>query len=347
MRWLARLFLFSCLALSCAPARQEPEAPLMIGEWAPPFVKNMIWLNTDKPFSWSDLKGHVTLLHFWTSSSINAVRSLKFMNRWYSRYRSNGTVLIGIHSPQFSYEQDPDVIDDVLGKHVVMHPVVLDNEFVLWSGYRNRAWPAFYLVDAQGKLRHIVVGEDRYEELEAEMRALMDEAGYAVPPMGESYGPHVVFSQLGTPEIHVGYDLLSHFGSPEPVLPDRTQAYGADASLEFNHFYLVGDWEIQKERAVLRGRGGKLLLHYEASRVYAVLGSVHANRLRAEVRLDGEPLTTETYGGDIWFRDGRSFVEIDQSRLYELVDTYDEYEDHILEITFLSSDAEVFSIMFG
>ncbi|MBI4430374.1 MAG: redoxin domain-containing protein [Candidatus Omnitrophica bacterium] len=338
------LVVLSILCISCRLESKETSELSLVGTPAPRFAPDAVWINVP-PGSVFERKP--TLLYFWSSSSINAIRALKIVNRWYQKYSLLGLEVIGVHAPQFTFEKDAQRVETAISTQVILHPVVLDNDFRIWTAYRNRAWPTFYLVDHRGIIREIFVGEVDYDQIEVRLQDLLIETGAVVPAALEPLQPEVDFSRIGTPQILTGFDELSHFGSPEPVLTGAVQAYSADVTLQINHFYLVGDWEIQKERALLRGRGGKLLLRFEASRVYAVLGSLHNSRLRAEVRLDGEPLTTLNYGKDVWFRDGRSYVEIDYPRLYELVDTRDVYDEYTVEISFLSADSEVYSLMFG
>jgi len=332
---------------SCKNEVKQADSFPLVGATAPEFPHNVSWINTELPSSLAEMRGGVVLLYFWSSTSINSIRAIRFINQWHRKYGEWGLHAIGVHAPQFDFEKDAAYVKTAVSKEVMFHPVVLDNDFLIWTAYRNRAWPTFYLIDHRGIIRDIFVGESDYDQIEFRIQDLLSEIGVETSDSIESLEPQVDFSRVGTPQINTGYDELTHFGSPEPVLPNATQNYSADTTLQFNHFYLVGEWEIQKDKALLRGRGGKLLLRYEASRVYVVLGSLHASRLRAEVRLDGEPLTTENYGKDIWFRDGRSYVEIDNRRLYELVNTRDIYGEYALEISFSSGDVEVFAMMFG
>lgn len=341
------LILFSVSLPSCRPPILDVIGDTVKGAPAPSFPDNITWLNAERPLSMADLKGRVVLVYFWSSCSINAVRAIPYVNDWYAQYQDYGLSVVGIHSPQFGFEKEAEGIRRVLSRLTAAHPVVLDNDFALWSRYQNHAWPTFYLIDHTGFIREVVVGEGKYDEIESLILALLIRAGYEPPEMFMNPHPDVEFSRLGTPEIHAGYGELSHFGSPEPVLADQIQAYGADSPLELNHFYLVGDWEIGEERARLRGMAGKLLIRYDASRLYGVLSSLHGERLRAEVLLDGEALTTENYGKDIWFRDGKSFIEIDHPRIYEMVNTDGDYGEHVLEIVFTQPDVEIYSFMFG
>lgn len=335
------------LLASCQNEAKQADVLPLVGAAAPELPASVSWINTDVPLSLAELRGDVVLLYFWSSTSINSLRAIRFINQWHRKYGESGLQIVGVHTPQFDFEKDATQVKDAVSKEVMFHPVVLDNDFLIWTAYRNRAWPAFYLIDHRGIIRDIFVGEMDYDQIEFRIQDLLSEIGIQASDSIETLEPQVDFSRIGTPQINAGYSELSHFGSPEPVMPNATQNYSADKTLQFNHFYLVGEWEIQKDKALIRGRGGKLLLRYEASRVYVVLGSLHASRLRAEVRLDGEPLTTENYGKDIWFRDGRSYVEIDNRRIYELVDTHGIYGEYTLEISFSSGDIEVYVMMFG
>ena len=315
----------------------------------PAFPSDVHWLNVERPLSATDFEGHVTVVYFWASSSVNAVRVLPFMNRLYAYYQPAGLEVVGIHSPQFSFEDGEEAVKRAAAQYAIVHPLALDRGFGLWTQYGNQAWPTFYVIDARGRVRQVLMGEDQRATVERSVRELLEEDGRPVPFLGVPYQPEgdIQFAKLGTPEIFLGYENLSHFGSPEPVRPDESRQYSAELEIEANHAYLVGQWEIQKERALLRGNGGKLVIRYEASRVYALLSSLHEGRLRVEVWLDGRPLAVDNAGRDIWFRDGKSYLEVDEARIYEVVDMADLYGAHTLELVFLSADSSVYSLMFG
>lgn len=133
------------------------------------------WLNTDAPISITDLKGKVVLVDFFTYSCINCIRTLPFVTGWYEKYKDQGFVVIGIHTPEFEYEKKTSNVEAALKKYSITYPVAQDNDYVTWQAYKNRYWPAQYLVDKQGNIRRTHFGEGQYEETEQAIRDLLDE----------------------------------------------------------------------------------------------------------------------------------------------------------------------------
>ena len=146
-----------------------------LGE-APEFVGIMNWLNIDKPLSLEkDLRGKVVLLDFFTYSCINCIRTMPYVTSWYEKYKEEGLVVIGIHTPEFEYEKKTANVADAIERHQITYPVAQDNDYATWKAYNNRYWPAFYLIDQKGHIRYVHFGEGRYEETEQAIQDLLKE----------------------------------------------------------------------------------------------------------------------------------------------------------------------------
>lgn len=143
---------------------------------APEFVGIMNWLNIDRPLSLEkDLRGKVVLVDFFTYACINCIRTLPYVTSWYEKYKGEGLVVIGIHTPEFEYEKKTANVADALERHKITYPVAQDNDYATWKAYNNRYWPAFYLVDATGRIRYVHFGEGQYEETEKAIQGLLEE----------------------------------------------------------------------------------------------------------------------------------------------------------------------------
>jgi thiol-disulfide isomerase/thioredoxin len=162
--------------------RQETETPkpnvgsdVSRGEPAPEFAGIERWLNTEGPLSMQDLRGRVVLVDFWTYSCINCIRTRPYMVRWYERYKDQGLVVVGVHTPEFPFEKKTANVMDALSRYQINYPVAQDNDFVTWRAYNNQYWPARYLIDAEGGIRYTHFGEGQYEETEMAIQALLKE----------------------------------------------------------------------------------------------------------------------------------------------------------------------------
>lgn len=141
-----------------------------------PEIASQTWLNSD-PVRLSDLKGKVVMVEFWTFGCYNCRNVEPYVKAWHHKYAERGFVVIGVHSPEFSYEHDLDKVGRYLKEHDIRFPVPIDNDFSTWNRYGNRYWPAMYLIDKQGVIRYVRVGEGGYQETERAIQALLGEGG--------------------------------------------------------------------------------------------------------------------------------------------------------------------------
>lgn len=140
-----------------------------------PELTNTIWLNVDEPLRLADLHGRVVLLEMWTFGCINCRNVMPSLKEWHSRYKDQGLVIIGNHYPEFSFEADLENVKDAIERYEIEYPVAQDNEGATWQAYQNRYWPTLYLIDKQGHIRYVHIGEGRYQETEENIKALLAE----------------------------------------------------------------------------------------------------------------------------------------------------------------------------
>ena len=306
------------------------------------------WFNS-KSLRLSDLRGKVVLVDFWTYSCINCIRTLPYLIAWDERYREEGLVIIGVHTPEFSFEKAGESVQKAMTKFGIRYPVALDNDSKTWKAYANQYWPHKYLIDAEGNIRYEQIGEGGYPEMEKVIQELLEEIGRKPPDgMVRVVADDVQFQEIKTPEIYFGYKHGGGFlGNPRGLRLGPVD-YLEPAALEENLFYLVGKWVIQTENIRYVGGGeGKLLLRYTSKAVNIVAGAP-GRSVEVVLLLDGRPLTRSNAGRDIRFGPGgRSFAVIQEERLYSLVDDQSGYGLHTLTLLLGGVGVEAYTFTFG
>ena len=326
-------------------ALASPEAmPLPILGTMPEFSKVTAWINSS-PLTSMDLKGKVVLVDFWTYSCINCIRTLPYVTQWYEKYKDQGLVVIGIHTPEFSFEKDESNVKQAVTRHNIHYPVALDNDYGTWNAYHNHYWPAHYLVDAQGRIREEHFGEGNYEETERAIQTLLAEAKLLHRPVSlEAPKGSIDFSKIHSFETYIGYGRAENFSSIQRLNPDVSLTYSAPATLRLNQWALTGLWKISKESARLQAPEGKIRFRFNAPKLNLVMAG-REKGLTANVFLDGKPISPDFRGNDVE-SDGK--VRITNSRLYNLVTLPQGDEtDHLFELIFEMPNVELFAFTFG
>ena len=240
---------------------------------APNFTGITTWLNTPggRPLSVAALHGKVVLVDFWTYSCINCQRTLPHVEAWYARYAKDGFVVVGVHTPEFAFEHVVSNVRGQAGALGVHYPVAVDNNYATWNAYSNEYWPADYLIDAHGDVRHIHFGEGDYGNTEQLIRQLLHVArpGVSLPP--PTNVPNKTPAGLLSPETYLGYDQLQYLVPSNQVVHDAPAVYHFPASLPLGGLGLSGIWTEHAQEATAGARAG-LELSFHARDVYLVLG---------------------------------------------------------------------------
>jgi cytochrome c biogenesis protein CcdA/thiol-disulfide isomerase/thioredoxin len=231
---------------------------------APPIHADGDWINT-KPLTISALHGKVVLIDFWTYSCINCLRTLPHLKAWDARYRKQGLVIVGVHTPEFAFEHVPSNVRAAVRRLGIAYPVVQDNRFKTWDNYSNQYWPAEYLIDKSGHVRHTHFGEGQYGETEQLIRRLLGVHGAKSAQRADETP-----TGLLTPETYLGYQRLNNYVGT-PVSPDTVGRYRLPDELPQNTIAYGGRWRLDAERATAV-RDSHLALHFHAKNVYVVLG---------------------------------------------------------------------------
>lgn len=322
--------------------------PLPVESKAPALDGIVGWINSEE-LSEQDLRGKVVLIDFWTYSCINCIRTFPHLSALWEKYKDNGFILLGVHSPEFEFEKDRNNILNAVKKHNLKYPIALDSNHATWNAFANQYWPAHYLVDVDGNIRYHHFGEGAYSETEGAVQQLLLEAGLlSVNKLIEETSPSETgFKEIATPEIYLGYKRINNLGNQEESIPiDQAYEFSEPENIAPNRFYFVGSWKIGAEMAVFVGEDGKIIIHYKASKVNMVLVSEN-NISTIELKLDGQYLNQENKGRDVFFKSGKSLADIQLPQLYNLVDTGNNYDWHILEIILDSPGLSAFTFTFG
>jgi thiol-disulfide isomerase/thioredoxin len=307
------------------------------------------WLNSS-PLSPADLRGKVVLVDFWTYTCINWLRTLAYVRAWAERYEPDGLVVVGVHTPEFPFERDPDNVRRAANEMNVEYPVALDSEYGVWRAFANNYWPAVYIADAEGRIRHHHFGEGGYEECEMVIQWLLREAGrdaaaddvVSVAPDG--FEAQADWANLETPETYLGYEQAQNFASPGGAERNEPRAYVAPEALKLNHWALAGDWTVERGACVLNERDGRIAFRFHSRDVHLVMGPrARGAPVPFRVLLDGGP-PRDAHGLDV-DEDGNGNV-VDQ-RLYQLVRRRGGGSDATFEITFLAPGIEAYVFTFG
>lgn len=234
---------------------------------APEIVDIDGWINS-KPLTLSSLRGKVVLIDFWTYSCINCIRTLPYLRDWYEKYHEKGLEIIGIHSPEFAFEQSYTNVEKAVKKFGILYPVALDNQFKTWRNYNNQYWPAHYLINKEGEVVYEHFGEGAYAQTENNIRFLLGLTG-----INEENKLSTRVPRSGTPEIYLGYARAKEYAGLQLIVRNQVANYSYPQVLPPSSWALQGKWLVAADKIVAKEKGAQLKLHYKAQNVYAVLGN--------------------------------------------------------------------------
>jgi cytochrome c biogenesis protein CcdA/thiol-disulfide isomerase/thioredoxin len=302
---------------------------------APEFAGVNDWLNTS-PLTMQSLKGKVVLVDFWTYSCINCVRTLPYITEWDRKYRDKGLVIVGVHSPEFEFEKNPENVQSAIGKYGIRYPVALDNGLSTWDAFNNRYWPAHYLIDRDGRVVYTHFGEGRYEVTENNIRYLL---GLNAATESATAAPAYFPGQ--TPETYLGYDRAENFADARKVRRDEVNAFHFPATLSEDGWALDGRWKVNAEKIVSSDAGTSLRFDFTARKVFLVLGSRNGQPVKVRISLNGKP-AGEWAGKDV----KNGVLTVKDHALYELLDMHNPAKG-ILELNVESAGLEAYAFTFG
>jgi len=306
------------------------------------------WLNS-APITREQLQGKVTLVYFWTYSCINCIRSLPYLRAWADKYKDQGLTVIGVHTPEFAFEKQPENVRRAVADFRIGFPVAIDSNYKIWRAFDNSYWPAAYFVDGRGNIRHHQFGEGGYATSERVIQALLAEAGDKSVATGlvapEARGAQAMpdLNNVRSGETYVGYQQATNFASPGGLRPDAARDYTV-GKLDLNSWGLSGRWTVGAEQGTLDRANGTIAYRFHARDLHLVLGpAANGQAVRFQVTIDGKP-PGASHGADT---DENGNGAVTQTRLYQLVRQAGEVGDHTFEIRFLDPGVQAYAFTFG
>jgi thiol-disulfide isomerase/thioredoxin len=302
------------------------------------------WINSSALMP-ADLRGKVVLVDFWTYTCINWLRTLPYRRAWAEKYREHGLVIVGVHSPEFTFEKNLVNVQRAVVEMNIHYPVAVDSEHAIWRGFGNQYWPALYLIDATGRLRHQHFGEGNYAQTEQRIQQLLLEAGGVDVPMdlvqatGEGVEAAADWDSLRSGENYLGTARTRNF-----VSAIAGRSYAIPAVMDLNEWALVGQWELQREFIVLAAAGGKIATLFHARDLHLVMGPAAPGKpVRFRVLIDGKP-PGAAHGSDV---DEGGHGAVTGQGLYQLIRQIAPIRPQMFEIEFLDAGIEAFAFTFG
>jgi cytochrome c biogenesis protein CcdA/thiol-disulfide isomerase/thioredoxin len=330
-------------------AKPGVEAPQLSVEGAlPQLTGATAWLNSP-PLTAEELKDKVVLVDFWTYSCINCLRTIPYIRAWAEKYKDQGLVVIGVHTPEFAFERNVENIRSAVEKLKITYPVAVDNDYAIWRAFNNEYWPAHYFIDAQGRIRFHHFGEGEYDESERVIQELLAETGktpastdlVSVRASGAEAASDL--DTVKSPETYVGFAKIENFASPGGVVPNMAHVYSVSPP-QLNQWGLIGDWTIGQENARLNEPGGSIVYRFHARDLHLVLGPGRTGEpIRFRVTVDGAAPGSD-HGTDV-DADGQGVVT--SERLYQLIRQRGEIKDRVFEIQFLDPGVQAYAFTFG
>jgi thiol-disulfide isomerase/thioredoxin len=329
--------------------RHAGPAPLSTEGYLPGFDGAIGWLNSP-PLTTAELRGKVVLVDFWTYTCINWLRTLGYVRAWADKYRDDGLAVVGVHTPEFPFERDVENVREAAKDLRVGYPIAIDSDYMVWRAFGNQYWPAVYIADAQGRIRHHQFGEGGYAESEMVIQQLLRDAGLSaggdelVSITPDGFEAQADWANLQSPETYLGYEQGRNFASPGGVGFDEPRAYAVPDSLRLNEWALTGDWTVARGASVLNQGDGRIAFRFHARDVHLVMGPRERGAsVPFRVLVDGEP-PGDAHGLDV-DEQGRGTVA--QQRLHQLVRERGSITDRTFEITFPVAGVEAYCFTFG
>jgi thiol-disulfide isomerase/thioredoxin len=300
------------------------------------------WLNSE-PLGPAELLGRVVLIDFWTLTCINWLRTEPYVRAWSQAYRDDGLVVIGVHTPEFSFEREIALVGRAIKERAIGNPVALDSDYAVWNAFNNHYWPALYFVDTHGIIRDHHVGEGRYENSERVIQHLLGVERELVSVEGVGVEAEADWEHLSSPETYLGYGRSNQFASPGGASSEKHRTYELPARLRLNTWALAGEWTIGRESAALDHPGGSIAYRFHARDAHLVLSPTERGPNPFRVLVDGEA-PGPSHGVDV--DEGGNGLLTD-GRLYQLIRQHDQVRERTLQITFLEPGAKAYVFTFG
>jgi peroxiredoxin len=309
-----------------------------------PELRATRWFNS-APLTRADLRGKVVMVDFMAYSCVNCVRTFPHMRYLWSNLKDKGFVLIGVQTPEFTFEKDSRNIEDAIRRHGLEYPIAVDNDYAIWDAFGNRFWPQQWLIDVDGFIRHSRAGEGGEAQLEEMIIDLLREAGRDIrlPPGSHQEEHHSLFI---TPETYCGILRSTGMGNPPSYCTVDACTYNDE---EDKHqpgvIYLNGCWKEKEEYLEFAGwEKGHLLLRFKAAEANLVMTA--QTKVEVDVQLDGKPISKELAGKDVNFINGRAAVRVEHDDMYRLFKA-GSVQEHELRLVVRDAGLRAYAFTFG
>ena len=339
---------------SAVPVKAQDSESIVGSSPLPGLAGATAWINSP-PLTAQQLKGKVVLIDFWDYSCINCIRSIPYIRAWADKYKDSGLVVIGVHAPEFDIEKQQANVQKAVTKFGITYPVAVDSNLAIWKAFHNLYWPAYYFIDAKGKVRYEHFGEGEYEESERWIQKLLKDTGTRpaqsanVSVHGEGAEAAPDMNDVRSPETYIGYARARYFASPGGLTRNAEHAYEEPKHLSLSEWGLIGNWTDHPQVAVLGAAGGKITFRFHARDLHLVLGPApDGSSVRFHVTIDGKAPGAD-HGMDT---DPEGYGTVKEDRLYQLVRQHDANQhgaihDRTFRIEFLVPGVEAYSFTFG
>ena len=324
-------------------------ASLFGGGSLPPLTGATGWLNS-APLTKENLRGKVVLIDFWTYTCINWRRTFPYVRAWNEKYGKDGLVVVGVHTPEFAFEQDIENVRQAVKEIGIKYPIAVDSEYAVWRAFENEYWPAIYLADAQGHIRYHTFGEGEYVQSEDVIQRLLNQAGsmgidshpISIEATGAEAAPD--WRDMQSEENYLGHERTENFASDGGFVSGQSRTYTSPARLKLNQWALAGHWAVQERGIVLDGLNGHIAYQFHARDLHLVMGpAARGTSVRFRVLIDGMPPGV-AHGVDV--NDVGNGI-VTEPRMYQLIRQPQPIIDRRFDIEFLDPGLEAFSFTFG
>jgi thiol-disulfide isomerase/thioredoxin len=316
------------------------------------------WFNSP-PLSLPALHGKVVLIDFWEYTCINCIRTFPYLRRWNELYTPVGLTIIGVHTPEFGFAKNSANVANAVKRFGFSFPVVLDNDESIWDAFHNAAWPADFLIDKDGRIAYMHIGEGDYGDTELAIRKLLKEARpsldfstarYTIPADANADMDASV-CRRATPETYLGFAHAANLSNPGGEDETQEVHYIAPQVVPIDTFALEGDWKAGDEFVRHVGSSSPpkdaVELHYQAKTVYLVAGSDDGSHKLLYVIQDGKPLPPSSRGVDVQAEaNGSSYIALSGKRMYYVVNN-PEFGEHALALSTSAPGVSLYSFTFG
>jgi len=331
----------------------EPSQNIRVAKNLPRYreIANPSGFVNSKPFKIADLIGKkVIIVDFMTYSCINCIRTFPYLNAWYDKYHDQGLEIVGIHTPEFAFEKNIDNVKKAMQEFGIKFPIVLDNDYGTWNAYGNSYWPRKYIIDIDGYIAFDHIGEGGYEETEQKIQELLaqkmirDNLSASNLPSGVVKVTSTEPVSVGSPETYFGSGRNEFLSNGIPNQSGKQQLF-FPINIKLNQLNLVGDWNFEKEFATNISMDSKIIYRYNSEKVYFVASANQNNKI--EVLRDGIPLNKDIAGSDIFFENGKSYLLVKDSKLYNVISDSAGSGEHSLQFNILDTGLNAFTFTFG